>query len=449
MIPHYEKHCLELAIRKTNVSAVLTLRNELCKIYRDLVHMTLSAYPGGKATLNAIEEDLKSWVNGPKRESAILGVFLPQKTTNYLFFLQLRSIDNLVTDFGKKYHNKEMGYLTVYAFSQDEDASAEISRFHKALTKAATKAFACKRQLRISWISLVNKKVEELKKKKHHTPKITNDVIPLLDLLKEYRFRNTILRTKQAKDPTLENIVKSTGLSVNEVKPELDKGLKYKILTQEFNVLCAYCRTPLARVKTKSAISQMVQSRVACPKCKKPITTNSYEDCFTVNPKISDLLDGSKWMYQYVRLQLKKFIIGGKIFTEVKDGPNELDLIANVDGDLLLMELKDAKFSIGHAYSFVGKCSQYKPEIAIICSTEGVDSEVKDYLKKTEIAAYYVESLEDLTKDFASIFSTQNAKSMASLLGRISWSWLFTKALLTNFDESVPIPEDPYSLGWD
>ena len=114
----------------------------------------------------------------------------------------------------------------------------------------------------------------------------------------------------------------------------------------------------------------------------------------------------------------------------------------------MLMELKDSKFSIGHAYSFVGKCSQYKPELAIVCSTEGVDPDVKEYLKNTGIAAHYVENLEDLSSAFASVFSGQNAKNLMSLLEKVSWDFLLTRSLLSNFDTSLPIPDGRYSVAY-
>lgn len=448
MILNYEKRSLEIVIRKTHGSALQKLRKLLRKDYRDIFQKTLTSCPGGKDVLQMMDNDLNTWANGYERTGEILAVLMPKESSEHIFVLRLRTIDSLATSFGKKYHNKGYGHIIVCVFSTKKDDVGEVSRFYKLLAKHAATAFSRKKTPVISHIAYINEKTSALAKKKNNTPIISARITEILNLLKEQRFRNTLLRTKQAKDPTLDNIAKSTGMSVDEARIEIDHGLKNKILQQQFNVICLSCRTPMSRVKKKSAVAQMVRSGVECPKCNKQLTVNSFEECYSVENSVKKLLEGSKWMCMYVRLHLDKYDFIKCIMTEVIDGPNEIDLVANVDGELLLMELKDSRFSIGHAYSFVGKCSQYNPEIAVICSTEGVDDDVKEYIKNTGINAHYIEKIEELNPCFEEIFSKKNEKVLTSLLLKISWNSLLTQSILSKFDVISPATEEKYSAGF-
>jgi len=288
-------------------------------------------------------------------------------------------------------------------------------------------------------------RIEQLEKKPNSTPRIPPETIPVLELLEDRGFRSTVVRTRQAKDPTLTNIVKSTGLHKSTVRRHLDKALAQNVITRHYNAVCKSCGGALARVASLEKIAHLASDGVSCAKCKTPLTDQSFEECFLVDEKIGKLLDGSKWMCMYLRHHLRPFVATGTILTGVIDGPNELDLIANVDGSLLLAELKDAQFSIGHAYSFVGKCSQYRPDIAVICTTEHVDKDVKEYLENTGISAYYIEGLTDIRKDLGNMFTQQNAQALARLLSEVPWVAMLTRTALATFGEELPIPDESFA----
>jgi hypothetical protein len=192
----------------------------------------------------------------------------------------------------------------------------------------------------------------------------------------------------------------------------------------------------------------MAQEKAACPKCKTCVTETSFVDSYVVAEHIGSIMDGSKWLDLFVRHKLRKYPQVSGVVTEVIDGPNELDLVANLDGKLLLAELKDCRFSIGHAYSFVGKCSQYKPDITMIITTEGVDPDVKDYVQNTGLQTHYVESLESLESSFQAIFSQINAQALSSWVSEVPWTTLVNRALLTTLGVAVPALEEPMSMAY-
>ena len=444
MIASYTKHCIEAAIGKSRPKALSKALASLHSHYTPILKTSFLAIPGGADFFADQANQLAAWLTSRDKSDYVMEIFQPKNDADTLIFVEIRNITALKTDFGKKYHKKSAGYLIIYGFAKTDDGKSRVSAFRKALAKAIAKAFALKREPKIASIGLINKKMEELSKKKNSTPTIPGDLVPALELLTDSQFRNVVIRTRQAKDPTLENIAKSTGLPSSAVEPILTRGVDNRVLTKQYNVVCTKCGNVLARVASVDAIAQMQKDQVSCPGCKTVVQQDSHVDAYSVSDQIDPILTGSEWMHMYLRKKIDPFLPTGTSITSVIDGPNELDLVANVDGDLLLAELKDSRFSIGHAYSFVGKCSQYQPDLAVIVATEGVDDDVKEYVKNTGIATHYIEHISDIEDALARILSERNSQRLAQLLGEVSWKAFVTKSVLGHFNVSLPIPREPY-----
>lgn len=445
MIPYYEKSCCETPITKAKAKLLSQALALLNKKYDAMLHSALGRLPmGTKVLAEHSAKELSTWFASKEPQSeVVLGLFGSRRTGDIIFAITLKPMDKLQTSFGKRCHHKGFGYLSTLAFSSRTNTVSEVKAFHADLARALQSTFRLKKPPAVAPISVVNDTFERLQASKHSTNPIPSTLIPALELLKDTGFRNVVSRAKQAKDPTLANIVTSTGLTAEAVRPLLSAGLRARILVRHYNVICQSCKTVLTRVPTKAAVAQMAENKAACPKCKACVTPTSSDDCYMVADHISAILDRSKWLDLFVRNRLKPYCQPSRILTEVIDGPNELDLVANLDGKLLLAELKDSRFSIGHAYSFVGKCSQYKPHIALIIATEGVDPDVKEYIQNTEIHTDYIESLDKLDSTFEALFAQLNAQTMASLISEVPWTSLATQALLARLGVSIPALDEP------
>ena len=451
MIPYYEKNCYETAITTAKAQRLSQALKLLHKKYNPLILSTVSCLPEGeKAVEEHSSQQLTMWFKAARgrAEDVLLALFTPRKDSSVIFAIQLKAMENLQTDFGKRYHKKGYAYIETSAYSLRTDAGAVVKEFHSDFGAAMQKVFKLRKCPAASSISLINKTFDVLKTKKNTTEAIPETLIPALDLLKQSDFRSIVARAKQAKDPTAENIFTSAGLKPEVGQPLLVTAVAAGILIQHYNVVCLSCKTPLARVPSKAAIRRMVQERVACPKCKNCMTDTSFVDCYVVADHIASVLDGSKWLDLFVRHKLKPYPQVSKVVTEVIDGPNELDLVANLDGKLLLAELKGCRFSIGHAYSFVGKCSQYKPDITMIIATDGVDADVKEYIKNTGLQTHYVESLESLQVSFQNIFSQINGQTLSSLVSEVPWTALVNRALLSALGVTMPMPDESMSFAY-
>ena len=110
------------------------------------------------------------------------------------------------------------------------------------------------------------------------------------------------------------------------------------------------------------------------------------------------------------------------------------------------MELKDNRFSIGHAYPFVGKCSQYKPDVAVIVATDGIDADVKEYLANTGVSAVYIENIESIDKELETLLSDHYADKLKNLISSILWGYLLPSSILAPYGQQIDLPFNPYSF---
>lgn len=442
MVPYYAKHTFEIIMSKKRIAQLLGAIDSVTSQYIPIMSSIIQSVPQCSSGLPSKEVELKNWWGSPYKDSLMLEIFVPRSSEDSLYFLQLRHVRHLGTDWGRRYRGRDVGYLVVSGFSQHVDTSSEVVRFHDMLADSIKSHFELRRVPDPVPIRKIHETYKKLSKGTHLTPAIRSEMLPVLESMLESTFRNSIIRAKQAKDPTLKNIAKSTGLDPDVVVPIIEEAMGHDLLERHHNVICPSCGNTLARVRTRSAITQMVRDKVTCPSCKAVVTETSCADCYLATERASELLDGSNWMSILVRHRLAAHFPEAWAITSVRDGPNELDLVANLDGPLLLMELKDNRFSIGHAYSFVGKCSQYRPDLSMIVATEGIDEEVVEYVGNTRIETEFVHSLEDLPAKLTDVCSRVNEKRLTQLLTEVSWDTMISQALLSSFGLESPLPQE-------
>lgn len=434
MITFYDKLCLEAPIKKTDASGLVDAVGSLKEKHNGLVCSALAMLPGGAANLEVRKRQLDSWLKSPDKPSHVLEIFAPEEAQNVFIVLQLRDIERLTTDFGNQHRRDCAAYMVLYSFSQHPVPEDTIATLHNDLREAMKDSLALKKLPPITSIFTTNKIFKSLEEKAERGEEPTESALIAMDKLKDPKVRGIIIRARQAKEPSTSNIAKSIALEESVVRRVLNRATKEGMLAKEYNVVCDGCARVIARVRDKRIIQQMSKDKVSCSSCARPIRRTSYEEVYTVPTEICELLDGSNWMSLCAERSLRVLGIGANwILREVIDGPNQLDVVANFDGDLVLMELKDNRFSIGHAYPFVGKCSQYRPDVAIVVSTEGIDPDVKEYIGNIGFDTHYVEDINKLDKQLKSIFSERYGIRLAQLVQQISWDSFLSPSLLEGF----------------
>lgn len=445
MLTYYDQHGIEALIRPQHLDAIFKALPSVGRDYVHLIDHSISPFQSASSLNTNRVQDARRWL---EEEGAtgdfVLDTFVSSPPKAHAIILALNGIQSLGTRWGKRHAEKQGAYLVTYEFGEGSGVQEVVAAFHERLVKSTSRALGHKRPPRVTSISNTNPIFEKLRKKKHTTPEITASTSRLIKAIKETDVRNVLLRTRQAKDPTLKNISESAGIDAADVKRILTRNERIGIVSRQLDVVCKGCGQLMARVPDREALANLVDRGMFCVKCKARVSKSCYEPCFVVDSSAGKLLDASKWMGLLVREALQECGVSSKVRTEVVDGPNELDLVANIDGDLLLMELKDNRFSIGHAYSFVGKCSQYKPDISLIVASHGVDPDVKEYVANTGVVAHYIEDLSALDVDLQSVLSEHYAKRFTRLVSSIPWDFLFSRSVLAQFGHTKQLRSSPY-----
>ncbi len=107
-----------------------------------------------------------------------------------------------------------------------------------------------------------------------------------------------------------------------------------------------------------------------------------------------------------------------------------------------MFELKDNEFSMGHAYRFSGRIGIYRPDYAIIVSTKGISSDVKDYFKKIkpQSVIVYVENLNQLRSTIDDIIIKGRTQRAIKILDNYTSVTLDILPLLTS-KLGLPLPD--------
>jgi hypothetical protein len=120
-------------------------------------------------------------------------------------------------------------------------------------------------------------------------------------------------------------------------------------------------------------------------------------------------------------------------------GGDEIDLCADISGELTLFELKDKEFSLGNAYSFGAKLGIVRPDHPVIVTTEHVGGDAKEHFERAEMsqrrrrygsdpwytgpedsqAILFIEGIEHLRSSLESLVSAIYTKDATRLLGDV------------------------------
>ena len=163
----------------------------------------------------------------------------------------------------------------------------------------------------------------------------------------------------------------------------VDELVEKDIASREVVVVCGVSHGQVARVPDKNSLTKLALDGLRCA-CGKPIDEESPEDLITISKLGVLLLDKSRWLSILVREELINLgVPATDILLECQLGSDEIDCIALVSGDIVILELKDKEFSMGNAYSFSAKISIVNPRHSVIITTEKVGPDVKSHFSRT------------------------------------------------------------------
>jgi hypothetical protein len=157
------------------------------------------------------------------------------------------------------------------------------------------------------------------------------------------------------------------------------------IVDSEIVVVCTKTQAQTARVASMESLQEMASRGLKCA-CGRPVSDERIEEAVSITDFGRSLLDRSRWLNIVILEELAAVGIPmEKVLLEQQAGGDELDLLANISGELALFELKDKEFNLGNAYSFGAKIGIIQPKHPVIVSTEHVGNDAKDHFQRARL----------------------------------------------------------------
>ncbi|MGG0334777.1 hypothetical protein [Priestia aryabhattai] len=228
----------------------------------------------------------------------------------------------------------------------------------------------------------------------------------------------------------------------------LEQLIDLKLIKSEYVILCRKSSEQINRVPSKESIGVLKEHNIKC-RCGKLISDELIEEILTTTDKANYMVDGSHWMtIALVEAFLTLGVPKENILVNIYDGPEEIDAIVSYRGKLLLFELKDSQFSMGHAYAFQSRLGLYTPTKGIIWAAGGVAPEVKEHYNraKSDAELYYIEKVEHLYEGLNALIQDINWEFVESILqplhGASTFSFNIAGGILKELQGNLTLPKE-------
>jgi hypothetical protein len=195
----------------------------------------------------------------------------------------------------------------------------------------------------------------------------------------------------------------------DEIRNSLEKE---GLIDNEFVVMCSHTKEQVMRIPSHKVLEEVRRLNARCG-CGKPMADEIVEEAVAVLPPCFELLEGSGWMTVLITDELQKAGIPlDSILVEEQVGADEMDVIAQVGGDVILFELKDREFNLRDAYSFAAKVNLIQADLAVIVTTDKVGNDVRDHFKRAESAS---QRRQHFAEDYSAASSIRYIEGLADL----------------------------------
>ena len=126
------------------------------------------------------------------------------------------------------------------------------------------------------------------------------------------------------------------------VKRLLDylSGDEYQLIDRKFAIVCNERDEIVFRYRSKDDFDKA--KSLECPQCSKLLGEESVMNYYGVTDELKGLMDGNRWMPLMARDGLVKAGVStDDIYTDVKHGQDEIDVLAFFRDRVLVMETKN------------------------------------------------------------------------------------------------------------
>ncbi|MCE5172443.1 hypothetical protein LQV63_24510 [Paenibacillus profundus] len=249
-----------------------------------------------------------------------------------------------------------------------------------------------------------NEKFDELSLN-YESPLFTEHQNSVARKLSDSQNQNILLAIKSSGSLIVRDL-RNKFENIDDISTRIEQLKEDDLIKSEYVVLCKKTSEQLNKAPTRESIDIMGQHGIKCSKCNRLIADEIIEELLTTTSSCNKMLDGSLWMTIILVDKLLSFGIPlDEILVNIEEGPEEIDAIITIGENLLLFELKDSQFSLGHAYAFQSRLGVYNADTGVIWATKGIAPEVKEHFNKVkpDASLCYIESFESLTSKLGEI----------------------------------------------
>jgi hypothetical protein len=146
-----------------------------------------------------------------------------------------------------------------------------------------------------------------------------------------------------------------------------------------------------------------------------------------------------------------------RLLAETTIGGDEIDVVADISGEITLFELKDKEFNLREAYSFGAKMGIVNPDHSVIITSEYVGGDAKEHFSRSREAQrrdrsdlpfssrssqspIYVEGSQHIRQALENLItSIRRSDSMRELTTVLTRAALAASAILGAIEQSPPV----------
>ncbi|HYN16034.1 MAG TPA: hypothetical protein VES66_09650 [Terriglobales bacterium] len=236
--------------------------------------------------------------------------------------------------------------------------------------------------------------------------------------LEDARLRKLALLIKSSGGILGSDLLRKGAAGVDDPLQAMTELENAGLVSTNYVVICKRTSNQVARLLSKDKVAEIAKLGVSCS-CGNQIANERIEDLIVPAAILEKMLTQSYWMSARLVTELESLGVDpDKILLNLQDSPEEIDAFVDVEDTLLMFELKDAEFSMGHAYSFGARIAMYKPAYAVMVSTKGIGPEVREHFKKIKPASevIYVSNLAELKQALADVVQKVRSTKAGGLL---------------------------------
>jgi hypothetical protein len=281
-------------------------------------------------------------------------------------------------------------------FIGDPDETSSLTEFADAVVRAFDD-----KNVEIKWTHdvLQNKQFNEILSGEddsyHLASRIGEKELKAAKALENVNIRETAQLVRRSGVILAKELLKQKSENASELIKFVDQLLQADLVHQEYVVMCSKTGAHVNRVESRETIEQMGALGVLCS-CGKNIASEPIEGLLAADETLQRMLDSNYWMTAtVVRLLNSLGVQSDRIILHSEPDSDNVEFIVDIDGTLVLFELKDSEFGLNHAYSLGTRIALQRPKLAFVVSTHGISQEVKHHFKrvKPEAQIVYVANL--------------------------------------------------------